>query len=58
MLVEDMMKLRNTLNLIEVHGEAVKVLSNCMYFTDQIISDIQNGKYDKESSNEEPKEKV
>lgn len=58
MLVEDVMKLRTTLNLLEVRGDSVKVLANCMYFVDQMITDIQNGKYEKEESNEKTKKKA
>lgn len=42
---EDLIKLKNTLMLIEVRGENVKVMSNCLYFIDQMITDCQNGKY-------------
>ena len=45
MLAEDLIKLKNTLMLIEVRGENVKVMSNCLYFIDQMITDCQNGKY-------------
>ena len=45
MLAEDLIKLKNTLMLIEVRGENVKVMSNCLYFIDQMIADCQNGKY-------------
>lgn len=47
MLTEDLTKLKNTLMLVEVRGEGVKVLSNCMFFLDQMIVEVQNGKYDK-----------
>lgn len=46
MLTEDLTKLKNTLMLVEVRGEGVKVLANCMFFVDQMITDVQNGKYD------------
>lgn len=58
MLVEDVIKLRTTLNLLEVRGDNVKVLANCMYFVDQMITDIQNGKYEKEESNEKTEKKA
>lgn len=45
MLTEDLTKLKNTLMLVEVKGEGVKVLANCMFFVDQMIMDVQNGKY-------------
>ena len=45
MLAEDLIKLKNTLMLIEVRGESVKVMSNCLYFIDQMITDCKNGKY-------------
>ena len=45
MLAEDLIKLKNTLMLIEVRCENVKVMSNCLYFIDQMITDCQNGKY-------------
>lgn len=48
LLVNDLNKLRNTLMLIEVRGESVKVMSNCLFFAEQMVADIQNGKYDNE----------
>lgn len=52
MLTEDLTKLKNTLNLIEVRGESVKVLSNCMFYIEQIIADVQNGKYNPDQTPE------
>lgn len=45
MLAEDLIKLKNTLMLIEVRGESVNIMSNCLYFVNQMITDCQNGKY-------------
>ena len=45
MLAEDLIKLKNTLMLIEVRGENVNIMSNCLYFVNQMIIDCQNGKY-------------
>lgn len=52
MLAEDLIKLKNTLMLIEVRGESVNIMSNCLYFVNQMIADCQNGKY--ATSPEEP----
>ena len=52
MLTEDLTKLKNTLNLIEVRGESVKVLSNCMFYIEQMIADVQNGKYNPDQTPE------
>lgn len=49
-LITDLIKLRNTLNQIEVRGENVKILSNCMFFLEQLVTDVQNGKYDSEGT--------
>ena len=49
-IMTDLIKLRNTLNQIEVRGENVKVMSNCMFFLDQMVVDIQNGKYNHEDN--------
>lgn len=49
-LMTDLMKLRNTLNQIEVKGENVKIMSNCMFFLEQMVVDFQNGKYDPEDN--------
>ena len=48
-LMTDLIKIRNTLNQIEVKGENVKIMSNCMFFLDQMVADFRNGKYDLES---------
>ena len=45
MLAEDLIKLKNTLMLIEVRGESVNIMSNCLYFVNQMIIDCQKGKY-------------
>lgn len=52
MLTEDLVKLKNTLMLIEVRGESVNIMSNCLYFVNQMITDCQNRKY--ATSPEEP----
>ena len=49
-IMTDLIKLRNTLNQIEVRGENVKIMSNCMFFLDQMVVDIQNGKYNHEDN--------
>ena len=49
-IMTDLIKLRNTLNQIEVRGENVKIMSNCMFFLDQMVMDIQNGKYNHEDN--------
>ena len=49
-IMTDLIKLRNTLNQIEVRGENVKIMSNCMFFLDQMVVDIQNGKYNPEDN--------
>ena len=49
-IMTDLIKLRNTLNQIEVRGENVKIMSNCMFFLDQMVVDIQNGKYNHEDT--------
>ena len=49
-IMTDLIKLRNTLNQIEVKGENVKIMSNCMFFLDQMVVDIQNGKYNHEDN--------
>lgn len=45
MLTEDLIKLKNTLMLVEVRGENVKILSNCFFFIDNMIAEVQNGTY-------------
>lgn len=52
LIITDLIKLRNTLNQIDVRGENVKVLSNCMFFLEQMVVDVQNGKYDSEGTTE------
>lgn len=49
-IMTDLIKLRNTLNQIEVRGENVKIMSNCMFFLDQMVVDFQNGKYNPEDT--------
>lgn len=49
-IMTDLIKLRNTLNQIEVRGENVKIMSNCMFFLDQMVVDVQNGKYNPEDT--------
>lgn len=49
-IMTDLIKLRNTLNQIEVRGENVKIMSNCMFFLDQMVLDIQNEKYNPEDN--------
>lgn len=49
-IMTDLIKLRNTLNQIEVRGENVKIMSNCMFFLDQMVVDFQNGKYNTEDN--------
>lgn len=49
-IMTDLIKLRNTLNQIEVRGENVKIMSNCMFFLDQMVVDFQNGKYNPEDA--------
>ena len=49
-IMTDLIKLRNTLNQIEVRGENVKIMSNCMFFLDQMVVDFQNGKYNTEDT--------
>ena len=49
-IMTDLIKLRNTLKQMEVRGENVKIMSNCMFFLDQMVVDIQNGKYNPEDS--------
>lgn len=46
-LTEDLTKLKNTLMLVEVKGENVKILSNCFFFIDNMLAEVQNGTYDK-----------
>ena len=49
-IMTDLIKLRNTLNQIEVRGENVKIMSNCMFFLDQMVVDVQNGKCNPEDT--------
>lgn len=36
-MLEDLIKLRNTLMQIETRGESTKLMSNCLYFVEDMI---------------------
>lgn len=37
-MLEDLLKLRNTLMQIETRGESTKLMSTCLYFIDDMIN--------------------
>lgn len=39
-MIEDLIKLRNTLMQIETRGENTKLMSNCLFFIEDMISKL------------------
>lgn len=39
-MLEKMVKLRNTMMLVETRGESTKIMAGCLQFTDEIIEEL------------------
>lgn len=58
MLSEDLIKLHNTLALIETKGESTKIMAQCMVFVEQLAANVRTSETQASQKQETEKEEA